>query len=391
MKRAINKNLRRTIIIGCIILIAALSGLFAVELTVPKYLEAKTELYKYSTKGSINYKVVLKPNILYSEKELDQGATYITAFTDSVRASFQYDFSGGKPSQLKGSYEILAVVEGMEDTEKNYVTSTQEAGDKVTEEKAIWRKEYVLVPSTALEKSGKNLSITREVSLSYPDYNGFAQKVIDISKVSTPTRLVVTMNAKVKAETEYGPVEENVTQFLTIPLGKNSFTITKNESAEKPGAIEQIKKVQLPVNKLLLIIYGAAAAVCIAGLLLIVFLTKSNPPESEQKKILSRIFKVYGNRLVALTGPVKGDPEQCRVVRTMEDLIRIADEVQKPVLYVYDPDSSSISKFLVYDENWLYLFDLWEYIENSQKEKDGVSVLISRNDSKPGTGEDIKA
>jgi hypothetical protein len=107
--------------------------------------------------------------------------------------------------------------------------------------------------------------------------------------------------------------------------------------------------------------------------------------------MLNRIFKVYGNRLVALTGPVKGDPGQCRVVRSMDDLIRIADEVQKPVLYVYDPDSSSISKFLVYDENWLYLFDLWEYVENLRKEKDGVSVLISRNDSKPGTGEDIKA
>ena len=372
MKKSIHKNIRTAVIPIAGILIAVLALLFYKELTVPKYMEVKVKTYSYSSKGGIGYKVMLKPNLLYSASSLEEGGTYIAEFVDSVHASFKYDFEGSGQADLKGSYIIGAVLEGYQEKQDEYIggTSAVEEGNKTdkTESKAIWKKEYQLAPETKFDLTDNRMSISRDISINYSEYNRFAQQVLDAAKVNTPVRLVVSMNLMLQADTGRGEIEDTAVQSMVIPMGASLFNITKSEMSEKPGAVEKTQKVKLPVNRSFLVLYGAAAGILVIGLLYIIFFTAVKPDISLQQKELNKIFKKYGSRLAALTCPVIAEPGSSRTVKSMDDLVRIAEEIQKPVLYGYDSDTNCISRFFTIDGSWMYLYDLKEFAGDEETE-----------------------
>ncbi len=376
MKKMINKNVKRSVIPIASILIIVISFLFYNEFTTPRYLETKVKTFTYGSNGNISYKVFLKPNILYTSPSLDEGGIYLTEFVDSVLADFKYDFTSERATDIKGEYEIIAVVEGYQEAKKDYIEDKEIAADnseqKEASAKVIWGKEYKLIPETQIDVNDKAFSIVKNISLNYAEYNSFASKVIELSKLNIATRLSVIMNVNLQANTDKGLIEDKVSQSIIIPLGTSSFNIIKNEALEKPGAIEEVRKVQLPMNRMLLIAYGAAAGVSIIILAFLIFFTKTKPGISEHTKILNNIFKKYGNRLVALNSSSTCESDLCRMVRSIEDLVRIAEEIQKPVLYSYQPDSNFISRFFVYDDIWMYVFDIREYIRANKEEKTGT-------------------
>ncbi len=102
-------------------------------------------------------------------------------------------------------------------------------------------------------------------------------------------------------------------------------------------------------------------------------------------KTLNKIFKKHGNRLVALKINIE-PAEQYINVRDIEDLVRIADEINKPIMYKYSSTPQEITRFYIIEENTLYLFDLKEYIDSLEKEK---AMLIEKKKSiKQNRGKD---
>jgi hypothetical protein len=392
MKTGINRNLKRVVIPLASVLIIVLPFLFYFELTTPNFKNVKNKAFTWSSKGNINYEVLLKPNILNTAPSQEEGGVYITEFSDIIQAVFSYEFNGDKQADIKADYNIVAVIEGYQNGQNEAGDNAKvvESGDKTESAvKAVWKKEYNLLPESSLELTDKAVSITKNVSLKYSDYNDFAQKVIEASKLSLQTRLIVTMNINLHADTGKGLIEDKASQSIVIPLGSNSFSITKNELPEKPGAIEEVKKVLLPVNTLLLISYGAGAGLLVILLVFIIFFTATKPRKSDYLKALDKIFKKYGNRLAALSNAKSDDYCNYIMVRSIDDLIRISDEIQKPVLYRYDSEYSSISWFFVYDNERMYLFDLWEYISKINKDQGEHEHIIMKPN--PVTGENTSS
>ncbi len=389
MRIGISKNLKRAVIAFTSILIIVLSFLFYFKLTIPEFKEVKSPTYNWSSKGIINYEVFLKPNMLYATKSLQEGGVYITQFTDSIKTVFRYEFKGDRMAGIKADYYIAAVVEGYQDKKGDYAgegaAGTESAGKNEAAVQVIWSKEYKLVPVSRVELKDKAAAITRAVTLKYEDYNSFAQKVIDASKLGLQTRITVTMNVILHADTDKGPVEDKASQSIAIPLGTNSFSIAKNELFEKPGMIEEVNKVRLPLNRRLIVTYTASVSILLILLASVVFLTRSKPGKSEYVKTLDRIFKKYGNRLAALNGVNSDDYSRCMIVRTIDDLIRISDEIQKPVLYRYDSEYNSISWFFVYDNERMYLFDLWEYMNKINKDQSNLKHTVKTPNPSVGT------
>jgi hypothetical protein len=202
-------------------LIIVFLALIIKDAKIPEYKEEQIPVFTYKQKGDIQYEVYLKPNILYEQPSLGEGNIYITEFVDTIEASFSYAFDGERISGIRGECEIIATVEGFSDLSANEKSNA--SGDT----KTIWKKEYILWPKTITQVQKKSDSFSKKVSIPFNEYKNFSNEVQTLSRVSLSTRLLVTMNTTLTAETDQGPIIEANSQALIIPLDENSFEIRK--------------------------------------------------------------------------------------------------------------------------------------------------------------------
>lgn len=343
MRIKLHKYLRFMLIILSVVIFAVASVMLYRELKVPKFTEEKVTLYKSNHKTDAKYQVFLKPNILYDKNNLEEEQLYLTEFVDSIQTNFQYQFTGEADAEVIGDYAVIAAVEG-------YVTEEEKI-------KTIWKKEFVLSPKTEFKTSDKKITIKKDVSLKLEEYNTFVEQVAEASKVDASTKLSLFMNINSKASTDKGEVVEKFTPQLVIPLGSSNFEIIKSGVGEKPGILEETKKIQLPPNEMMINLYGAALGFAIILLSSLIGFT-TNAQEDPFTKKIKKIFKKHGNRLVALNAEVAVTCEAFSEVKSMDDLVRVADELGKPILYQYWEEPKNITQFCVYDDTCTYAYHI---------------------------------
>lgn len=328
----------------------------------PGFEEHKSSVYEYKKLSNINYEVLLKPNIVYNNSSLPEGQIYVTEFVDYLDAHFRYEFMGEKSSEIKGEYKIIAEVKG-------YTIENKE-------EKDIWTKEYTLLNSTEFSEIGKRILIEEKVSIDLDKYNEFVKLVTSESKIGLNSKLIVSMIINMDVTTDHGKVQETINPTLVIPLNVGYFSIDNLGTIYDVGSIDEIKNVKLPVEKQLILTYVIILVIFISVLISMKFLTTNGDEDDNVLKIIKMIFKQHGNRLVAITNELDTTYENMYSVKGIEDLVKIADEVEKPIIYKYRNNIKEILEFYVLDSPSIYVFDL-----NQALEADNRVIVESKSNS----------
>ena len=344
MKMKLNKSLIITGIGILIILISILSFLLYKEVYSPRFKEEKVVLYGYQQKTNIDYKAVLKPNVLYEQESIGPGEVYISELIDHIQANFSYEFIGERAAELEGNYEIIAELQGA--VKEGETTKT------------IWKKAFVLLPKQTFQVKDKTLSLKGNTILRLEEYNNFVKTVNESSKVNAPVSFTVSMNVNIKANTDKGVVEEKLSPKMVIPLNTNYFSIDSQLTEEKPGQIEETKQVPIPVNQTKVIVYGVMIGLLVILGIFIIFFTEIKAPVDPRQKKLKQIFKKHGNRLVALNDEPAITYETYSKVKSIDDLVRIADELGKPIMYQYRPNPKDITQFYILDDTFRCMLDV---------------------------------
>ena len=342
-KRQLPRDIRLSSLVLCIAVIGVLITLSYSKYKNPSFDEEKVSLYSYESHGKVNYEVFLKPNSLYDKKSLGEDQVYLSNMVDSIDTNYSYGFTGEREAELKGSYEILAVIEGY-----------NVEGDKLT---TIWKKEIPLLAKTSFEAKDNKFSLTKKISLKLKDFNDITQKISDESKVNTQTKVTTFMNVVLSATTDKGVIEKRSTSSIEIPLSGSFFKIIKKQNESKPEALQEVKKVQRPIDLKLLTLLGTGIAISVVALLILLFGTQSVEVDAFAKK-LKKIFKKHGSRLVALDCEIVAAHELQSKVLSMEDLVRMSDEIGKPIIYKHSDKFKENSKFWVIDKDRFYVFQL---------------------------------
>lgn len=352
MKLKINKRLKIALISILVILIGTSSFLLYMEIKHPGFEEQKISVYSYNNKSTVNYKIFLKPNILYDTNPLDEGKIYITEFIDYIKATFNYEFSGEREADIEGTYDIITKAEG-------FIIEKEEI-------KIIWEKDFVIIPQKSFSITDKTKSIKEEIEVRLDEYNTFVKEIIETSKINCQTRLYIIMNINVKGNTDKGSIEETISPNMVMSLNTNMFQISGNTNIDKSGAIEETKQVQIPVDKRQFVFYCIILGILILALILLVFFTKGVLVKDPLEKKIKGIFKKHGDRLVALNSELAITCDCINKVKSIDDLVRIADEVGKPIMYKYSKDYKEINKFYVTNEDELYILDLYEVLTKGE-------------------------
>lgn len=368
MKLSIHKRLRIGLISILIILIPLISFLILKEISNPGFEEQKNTLYSYNTKSIIDYNVHLKLNNLYDKTTLEKGKLYITEFVDYIDANFKYEFIGERSADIKGEYNIIAKVNGF----------TGE-GDKLIN---IWEKEFPIKQYKYFNSKEGKTSINEKIKLNLSEYNTFVQQIKESSKISCDTILTLSMNVNLKGATDQGTIEEIISPEIVIPLDVSMFEITENNIVNQDKAIEETIQVQLSVNKKLVIIYGVILLVSLSALIVMIFIVKATPEMDPLEKELKRIFRKHGDRLVAINSEaiesmaIYSDNaiKNSISVNSFEDLVRIADEMNKPIFYKYSENYKEINNFYLSNENEKYIYSLEYLLTSDENEENDIST-----------------
>lgn len=346
MKRKIERNKKFALAGILIVLICTFIIKIILLLSNPGSMENKVNLYSYYQQAGIAYNIGLKPNNLYDSSFLGEGMVYLSQLVDSINATFNYQFKGESEADLKGDYEIVGILEGYQGEKDSY--------------KILWTKRYVLQAKTSFTAKNNVYTISSKIPVAYNDYRTFADNLAKELYISANVKLTVQMNVHLQAVTEKGLLEENLSPGLVMSLNAPYFEITKNQDGMKTGAIQQTEKTMAPVNLRKLLGFGLVLVLTVAALIYLLLFTSVTVTRDFAEKKLKKIYKKYGNRMVAL----RGFPETVGhhyEVKSIEDLIKLSDETGRPVFYRYQEDAKEINRFYIVDQDVIYYWNTWWY------------------------------
>lgn len=369
MKKKMGKTLRIRLF-GASVLLVLVSLLFLYEKGIKKYSSEETKVvYEYEKVADVDYQVNLKQNSLYNMESVPEETYFITAFTKSIETTFNYQFEGESGTGIEGNYDITALLEGYEEL------------DEV--QKTLWKKEFTIMPTKSFKGKDKIEIIEEKITVSLAEYINYVEKFIEESKVDSPVKMTVAMNVNLNAKTPKGDVEEKASPGIEIPLNKNVFEITKKNTGTDTGAIEKTEAIITGPNIPAIIIFSLTS---VAFLLLIIYIIVFTT-EIEQDPLESyvgKIFKNYGNRLVALNEDIHLPSNNTFIVYSIEDLVKIADEIAMLIFYQYKENHKEIEEFYVFQDQSVFYFSVKEglkeklYKPGNMKKKSLVAIEESR-------------
>jgi hypothetical protein len=326
-------------LIGIILLFSAVN---AYELSQQPTTKIETNnLLSYSQTGNYNYKAYLKNNTVYNGKEYlspNEGNLF-RKLVNNITGSFSYNFYISNTSQISGNYKFLATIKTSE-----------------------WSKTYTLINT-------KNFNLTNSTTYSFTEnfpinYSFYEQKITEITNETgvgvQNAELIIKCNIKLTASSENANIYKSFTPAINISLRKQTIDISDKLTFRSADSKTEQKTINIPdikkeKNMWTNITYA------FLGITLVVFaLTKTEKkPISKLQRKFRNIKKKYREYIIEIEEPLNPEGVEYIHIKSMDDLIRLSEEMGKPIFY-YDNPSESTEKyeFFVLEEYTYYVFSL---------------------------------
>ena len=294
---------------------------------LPTEQERLIPLCNYEQIGKYNYTAILKPNIIYNQSTLKPGEGILyTRITEYINTTFSYTFKLSdldRPANITIEYSINAYLEPPQ-----------------------WRKRINIAPQTTLNSIGT----TAELSANYLVNITSFEETFSAIRSETGTyisqcNLTITPEIHTVASTDVGTIDKHFTPTLKITFNPGSpegdIITIEGLNHTSPGAITQTKKIYQPWVMNQRYTSYTFSAITLTALAYTTWLfTKTRPVKlGEKKKTLEEIIAPFEEIVVEIAE--KPSYEGQRVtMKTLEDLVELADGLGKPVFHSEGAPSS---------------------------------------------------
>ena len=288
-----------------------------------------TRGFRYEHRGNFSYAISLKPNILFGaitvEPEtlppgvpvaLKQEDSYDSETIDSIDGTFTYKFtSDGTLKNVVNEVEVTATL-GKE-------------GD--------WQETFVLVP-----KSQQTDDFSLTFPLDVPLFYAIIKSVEKETGISTFSHdLIVTTNVHTVAQSDFGPIDEALTQSLTVKLETNQVVWPEAAPETKSGSIEETLTTSNPAAGTAKM--GSLGAL---GVTAVIFLYTIWSYWEYRRRRISRLeaddIQVKGKHQDLVVDveklPDTTDEETLIELGSLDELVKVAESLLKPVLRLAEPE-----------------------------------------------------
>jgi hypothetical protein len=308
----------------------------------------------YGEEGRFDYEVYLKPNNLYetdvlrseapSEGEpsspaqtLGPGLTYFPNIVDSIEASFSYQFASDKAvANLVEEVEVTALLEYP----------------------GMWSKSLTLVPSTS--KSGPfvvdfpvDIKAFDAMTDTLRSELGFGAATYD---------LTIQAMVHTTGDTSSGHIDEVFTHSLQGDLGMTTFTLKGDLDKQQPGIIAE--NTMVPVGNTWVFRGLSLAGLALAVIAFVFVVRNSRQAQAVaisgmEEEALRAKRKHKGVIVDVGELPPIGASEAVISIGSVDELVRTADALLKPVLHHAEADKHT---YCIIDSGVRY-----QYVIETQK------------------------
>ena len=321
-------------IFSCATIISVLTIYYTYQF--PMYKTQTTTLCTYQHMGKYDYIAQLKPNIIYGNKTTltpNEGTLY-TAIVKQINLTFTYVFNcNPKPEKTTINHQITIQVESP----------------------GRWTKKLSDAETQETFELCNSLNFSMQINCTK------IRELVDSIDKETGTRsstysIQIKPEIHVTANVATRTINEIFTPGLTIAFKseaeKGNYIDIENLNQIKPGAITETRRVFLPwVQTQRTATYMATALITIA-LIISAFLCIRYKPPVPPEKMIEKLTAPY-KELIAETTQKPPETETTIEVETIEDLVKIAEILAKPILHV---SFNKTNLFYVLDMDIKYQF-----------------------------------
>jgi len=302
----------------------------------------------YTEQGWFDYEIYLKPNMLYEadvlrsdtipaaepsspSQTLGPGLVYFPNIVDSIEASFSYQFLSDKPAT-----NLVEVVE---------VTA-------VLKYPGMWSKSFTLVP-----KTGKSGPFVVDFPVDIKAFDAMANTLrseLGFGAATYDLTIQAVVHTTGNIDSEH--IDQVFTHSLQGKLGMTTFTLAGNLGKQQPGII--VENTMVPVGKT-----WVYRALSLAGLALAVFAllfvlrnrrqAQAIAISSMEEEALRAKRKHKGVIVDVGELPPIGAGEAVIPINSVDELVRTADALLKPVLHHAEADKHT---YCIIDSGVRYLY-----------------------------------
>ena len=316
-----------------ILVISSLYSATAVTGEKAKTMEQSIPIVTYSHTNSFNYVAHLMNNTVYDFTTITPGqATIFKKITKYLDMSINYKFNCDQATTITGSYTLTAEIQ----TEDN-----------------LWTRTYTITPRTTFN----NKTFQLNFQLNTSTYENIVSTINnEIGITATNPTLLIKCKITISTPTPNGNIYDTFTPTITIPLTGNILEINGALTQTKTGELTEKTTINIPAED---ISEERNNSILIAGLFFIpiipVYLFTENDTTklTQTQKQVKKILKKYGEWIAEVEKPPKTPIGQEKInIRSIEDLIKISEEIGKPVIHHETNDETHT--FHVIDENIHY-------------------------------------
>lgn len=352
LKRLKNSKL---LLVGAVALFMVFAVLSVDALRRPQKIEEKVVSNKIVQKTNFDYKIEVKPCILYPDGGIvSPEGDIISEITKSIKLTVNSDITSEKPVTVKGTQKVTFSL--------------------IAEN--LWERQYVLTQEKPFEMNGmENKIIQSEYVINLQELYDFMEKVQKEIKAYPEKYLIKLkpqLNGNIIFEDKEIPLD--TTPEITFEAGSNFIKLLDSEenqeSEKKTNGREFIKET--PVENINTIypeynlfgrnfpIIAVRYGFSITALLLLLFIIyslkqKIKLPEGKVLSEAEKIDKKYKSRLLFLQGAINKKDKSVFTLQTFKSLINLSDERELPIVRIKNDDMTV--SYQVVDGDCIYVYE----------------------------------
>lgn len=375
IKVKMHSKLKYILLASSLILFIILLFSYQQETTNLETKTIETVELNYKIKPTLNYTVLVNPNPVYDTTELSENGIYISAYVNQINVSFANLFDLSSSCVISGDYSISA---------------TMESKLNSSDVKSLWKKEYELVPKQEFKVEDNNFNLDKNIVIDYNNFNTISDTLKEVTEISSNNTLKVSMLINYTISTPSGDIVESINPKFSLPLGQKYFSIEKLELEERSDEIVSKEIQNVPVNESKVFLIKLLMVFIILLIIFLLIFTKPFTSDDLYEIKIKKIFGAYAQRLVAVENTLDFINDNTSV-KTIEDLVKIADELNKPIIYRYNKEFSKINEFHVFDNDISYTYTVEypiikkshnnENINLESKKINPLEKILSKNKS----------
>ena len=302
----------------------------------------KNEIVTYDEVGKVNYDICFKPNETYKDRCIDDKQSvneYVADMVDTITASFYYDVDFSTDIDYELYYHIAAV------------TKVYDANDPT---KILYQNNDNLIDKTNVKKNSRFIKFNDAVSINYASYNNFVNNYLtqySLQSSSAVVDLILYLDE---------PTESREVAVLSIPLGRQTFGITKSSTINTNKVVEIVNDSWNEYNT----ICAFLATILVIISLAILFKTtrlvlKVTGNKNKYQAKIQDILREYDRIIVIARDGYETNVERTVIkVDKFEELLAAHESLKKTIIFSKVNDVKC--EFIVEDTKTLYKYVLKE-------------------------------